>query len=325
MRILLALFLLLGLFIASRAQGDAATCDQLRDTDWQRDELCYRVRRIRTYEQWFKKDDRSGAVIAGEQRLEEETNYDRLGNQILRSSAKDVPHGTEILSPSYTRDFNGRIIETRYVRSDGTLSMRITYAYDDKGRKIEEAHYFPDDSLEWRQRYLLDEKGNTIEEVLTEQVHPEHFIPKRYDVYVTTKTIFKYDSQNNQIEEKAFYPNGSLCTTWVRSFDAENRMIKEFRSDKQNRPEDLTLNIYDRSGNLIQETHYSNFCYNRDGTMCDGKLTTDEGVFYYGTKTTYEYDAKRNWVKQTEYIILELAGEKSFEPSKKVYRKIAYY
>ena len=295
------------------------------ETDWQTDGLLGRVKNIRTYKTWFKKDDRTGRFVEGERDLEEEVTYDSSGNQTARNNTNELPAGTELLTPTNTEDSKQRTTEIRYSRSDGSLTLRITYAYDDKGRKIEEAHYFPDGTLEWRENYSLDEKGNTVEEVLTQQVHPEHFNPKRYDVYVTTKRIFKYDARNNPIEEKHLYPDGSLYATWVRTFDAKDRLTKEIRTDKQSRPEDLTINTYDSRGKLVEETHYSNFCYNRDGSMCEGTLTTEAGVFYYGTKTTYESDPTGNWIKQIEYKIRERAGVKAFEPSTAMYREITYY
>jgi len=320
MKNLFTIFLLIFFAIPAWSQENAAN-----ETDWQVDALFGRVKKIRTYKTWFKKDDRTGRVVEGERGLEEEATYDSSGNQTARKNTNELPGGTEVLTPARTCDSTQRTTEVRYSRPDGSLVLRITYAYDDKGHRIEEAHYFPDGTLEWQANYLLDERGNILEEVLTEQVHPEHFRPKRYDVYVTTNRIFKYDARNNPIEEKHLYPDGSLYGTWVRSFDGRDRLIKEIRTDKQARPVDLTINTYDSRGKLVEETHYSNFCYNRDGSMCEGTLTTEAGVFYYGTKTTYESDPTGNWIKQIEYTINEREGVKSFEPSTAMYREISYY
>lgn len=325
MKILITIFLLMSAALPARSQRTATTCERAKGTGWDAAELCGRVKRIRTYETWYKKDERTGKMVAGERDIEEELSFDETGNPTVLTTTDEWTTGTVILTPNYTRDANQRITEIRYKRDDGVVDQRVTYKFDNKGNKIEEARYLAEDRLELRGKYVYDERGNIVEEELSQHVHPEHFIPRRDDVYVTTKRTFKYDSRNNQIEEKHFYPDGSLYGMWVRSFDAADRLIRELRTDKLQRPEDLTLNRYDWRGYLIAKTHYSNFCYNRDGSMCDGKLTTEAGVFYYGTRTIYKYDAQGNWVNQHEYTIDELAGLKSFEISHKRYRKINYY
>ena len=325
MKLLLSTFVFSSLISVVSAQSTGSPCTPLGDTDWGLVELCGRVKQVRVYKSWFKKDEKSGRVIEGKRELEEQASYDRSGNQITFSSINKGPDGGEVLSPMKTFDSKNRMIEIRYTRPNGSFALWSKYAYDDKGNKVEEARYFPDGTLEWRARYVLDDRGNKIEEVLTVQAHPEHFTPKRYDVYVTTKRLFKYDGKNNQIEETHLYPNGSLYATWTRTFDAANRLLRELRIDKIGRPEELKLNTYDSRGNLLEETHYTNFCYNRDDSMCEGSLITDAGVFYYGTKTVYEYDGIGNWIKQMEYTIYESDGLKKFEPSTGMYRQIVYF
>src|SRR6266404_2781554 len=163
MKNLFTIFLLIFFAIPAWSQENAAN-----ETDWQVDALFGRVKKIRTYKTWFKKDDRTGRVVEGERGLEEEATYDSSGNQTARKNTNELPGGTEVLTPARTCDSTQRTTEVRYSRPDGSLVLRINYEYDDKGHRIEEAHYFPDGTLEWQANYLLDERGNILEEVLTE-------------------------------------------------------------------------------------------------------------------------------------------------------------
>ena len=301
-KLLTTILLVLICSLSLQAQTNTSTCAPGKESDWKRDDLLGRVKNIHTYKAWFRKDEKTGRMIEGESDLEEEASYDARGSQIEWKNRNYLPADPkDALTSTYICDATNRIVEIKFVRLDGSLVKRITYGYDDRGNKIEQADYFPDGTLERKEKYTLDSRGNMIEEVSTEQVHPEHFNPKRYDVYVTTKRTFKYDDRNNTTEEKHFYPDGSLYGTWINGYDSNGRLVKVVRTDKQNRLEDLNIYTYGSGRRLVEESHYSDFCYNRDGSMCEGSLNTDVGVFGYGTKTIYEYDARGNWIKQIEY------------------------
>jgi hypothetical protein len=71
-------------------QHSSSPCNRVKDTDWERDELCGRVNEVRAYKTWFKKDDRSGKSLEGERELEEQATYDRSGNQTARKNVNEV-------------------------------------------------------------------------------------------------------------------------------------------------------------------------------------------------------------------------------------------
>jgi hypothetical protein len=284
------------------------------------------VKSIRTYKSWFTKDEKTGMKVERKPELEEEVFYDTKGNQTKGRNVNYLPADPkDRLTANYTCDAKGRISEIRYLSADGSLAKRITYEYDEKGRERERADYFSDGILERKETYSYDDEGNLIEEIEKQQVHPEHFNPKRYDVYVITKTTHKYDDKGNKIADILFFPDGSLSATWTYSYDSNNQMVKHTRIDKEGRLQDQYIYKYDDDGKLVEEIHYANFCYHQDGRMCEGSVNSGDGIFYYVTKTTYEYDRQGNWIKKPEF---SMGGEKNkgfYEPQTVLYRKISYY
>ena len=299
-------------------------CIPTAELDWQLQGLKGEVKIARTFKTWFSKNEKTGKIVEGEQELEEEFRYDSKGNQTAWENTNYLPADSKNATTTAYTCVGKNIAEVKLLKKDGSLIKRTTYGYDDNRNKIEEALFFPDGTLESRQKYTLDAKGDIVEEISAEQVHPEHFNPKRYDAYVTTKRTFKRDDRGNAIEEKHFYPDGSLYGTWVYTFDSADRLIKTVRTDKKNRLEDLKIKFFDDAGRLLEELSYSNSCYTKNDEMCEGSLNTDIGVFNTGWKTVFTYDAQDNWVKQIEYQIFEKNGEKSFEPSTALYRRLTY-
>ena len=317
--------ILILLTLTTAAQSIGPKCAPVDKPDWELDGLRGRVKSVRTYKAWFY-GGKNGLKAERKRELEEEVSYDPKGNQTKWRNVNYLPADPkDRFTAGYTCDAHNRISEARYTRANGSLAKRITYVYDERGREKERADYSPDGTLERKETYTYDDKGNLIEEVDKQQVHPEHYVPKRYDVYVTTKVTLKYDDKGNKVEEKHFYPDGSLYASWVYGYDLNNRMIKSTRFDKEGRPEDQVTYKYDDAGKLIEEVNYANFCYHRDGRMCEGSVNSGDGVFYYATKVIYEYDPQGNWIKQSEF---SMGGEKkqsAYEPETVLYREISYY
>ena len=308
------------------AQTADPPCKPARKPDWQRDELHGRVRLVRTFKTWFRKNQESGLIAKGKPELEEEASYDSKGGQINWKNTNYLPiDSADKLIVEYGCDDRNRLAEIRYKRSSESSFRRTVYIYDEKGRDKEQAEYFADGTLERLESYAYDDRGNRIEEIAKQQVHPEHFRPKRYDVYVTTKRTFEYDASRNKTKEIFFSPDGSLYATWLFSYDTQNRLIKETHIDKIGRLDNQFIYRYDRNGRLGEEWHYANFCLERNGQFCEGVVNSGDGIFYYLTKTNYQYDRAGNWTKQGQF---SMGGERKtlrFEPDHILSRQIYYY
>lgn len=174
-------------------------------------------------------------------------------------------------------------------------------------------------------RYVCGENGKPIEEIVTTRVHPEHFSPKRYDVYITTKGTFKYDARGNKIEEKRFRQDGSLYTSWFFNYDSNNRLIKETRMDKLGRLEDQSFYEYGADGQPLTQTHFNNSCFTQRGDFCKGNISSGDGFFHYASRTKYKYDSHGNWIRQTEWYMDGEAEKPKWMLSKITEREITYY
>lgn len=309
------------LIVFSSTVGAAQTvdppCKPVQKPDWERDGLRGRVSRVRTFKTWFSR----GAL-----ELEEEATYDSIGNQTSWKNHNYLPSDPkDKLVVEYGCDSSNRIAEIRYKRIKDTSFRRTVYTYDENGRDREQAEYFADGTLESLVTYSYDHEGHRTEEILKQQVHPEHFTPKRYDVYVTTRTTYEYDDKGNKIKEFHFSPDGSLYARWIFRYDGRKLLIGELRFDKIGRLESEFTFKYDRKGRLREEWDYQNFCYERNGEMCKGIINSGNARFYYLTKTAYEYDRIGNWITQRQF---SMGGEKKtrrFELDHTLTRLISYY
>ena len=310
----------------SVAQTPRPPCVPGGEPDSPLDVLHGRVKRVRTVKVWFRKDERTGRMIRGKPEFEDESTYDAKGEFLNWHSPNYVPlNPDDRLIVEYDCDGPTRVKEFRYRRIKDSTFRRTVYKYDAEGRKVEQAAYHADGTLDRLEKYQYDSRGNIREQISKQHVHPEHFSPKRYDVYVTTKRTFEYDDKRNKIGETHYRSDGSLYATWVFKYDSQNKLIKNTRTDNRGRFEDQIIYTFDRQGRLIEEKHYSNFCYERDGEMCRGTVNSGDGVFYYLTKTTYEYDRRGNWVSQRQFSMGGEGATKTYEPDHALIRRITYY
>lgn len=293
--------------------------------DFPEDELKGNVRTVRQFKVWNIKTDRRGKLIESKREEEkgEAMTFDRDGERIFAESRE---------GGRFEYDCEGKnVVAKIFYDNKGVRGPYTTYKYDTLGRIVETSDYFADGILERSELYTLDPNGNVIKEVSKQQIHPEHFRPKRYDQYVTTSSTYKYDEEQRLIEEKGFYPDGKLADTFTYTYDNRNRRVRKFWTDSRGRPSTFIINIFDHRDLLVEKWEYQNHCSEgerqSDGeyVLCKGTLLTDVGVFYYGTKTIFTYDKYGNWIKQLILTITEKNGIKLFVPSGALYRQITYY
>ncbi len=197
-------------------------------------------------------------------------------------------------------DSQNRIVRGEILQAPGNTVKRTTIQNNKQGIINERSEFSPDGKLISKVVYTYDPKGNLKETTTSSQVHPEHFSPKRYDVYVTTSVEYKYDDRYNLIEKISYRAKKVLYAIWKYSFDQKDRLMKELRIDDKGRSVDMTIYKYE-SDNLVEKIEYQNFCYTKENAFCDGGIKTPEGDFYYVTKAAYEYDSTGNWIRRIEY------------------------
>ena len=219
-----------------------------------------------------------------------------------REYFRDIDY-TKISKPTF--DKNCRVIERRDPKRSWLIkgATRTVYFYTPAGTLKETSVYDSEGHLEWKSVATLDKNEKTIETRNTIQEHPEHFKPKRYDVYRNTKSFFKLDDSGNQIEKIAYDWEGNLYATYKRTYDSSQRLTSELRLDHKNRPIDLVIYTFDEAGLLQTELKYTSFSYSGVDELIPGTLDSGYGKFQMGSRTIYEYDKSNNWVKKTEFDV----------------------
>jgi hypothetical protein len=122
------------------AQTPAPICLAPSVSDWERDGLNGRVKVVRKFETWFRKE--TARLIRGKPTFEEEAKYDANGNRTYWHNPSLLP-----LDPNdehiveYECDGPTRIKEIRYRRKKDPSVKKTVWAYHD-GIKTERADYF---------------------------------------------------------------------------------------------------------------------------------------------------------------------------------------
>lgn len=215
---------------------------QLQDNDWKRDNLKGEVESFIELE--YNTIEQFGKIEKGGRIKGHSIFYNKQGNQVEYNTY--TSDGT--LSNTWTNKYDeeGRLIESN---SFGDFNLKQTFKYDEKGNLIESSDgYF----------YKYNEKGNMIEEY-----YDGFFQRKRTFIYdekgrkiemnskdgLFSKMTYKYDKQENLIEESWYEMDGSLSEKRTYKYD-EKRNITE-------------MIIYIPDGNLYIE-RLSSYTYEYD-------------------------------------------------------------
>lgn len=304
--VLLTLFLIFALAQIISGQGNTE-CEFDPEQTWKDYGFNGRVKSAITYK--VDHSPKFGKPYVGEKEIYGEIYFDAEGNINLTdrgvltkntdwtpktiSNRPDVPFHTVC-------DSRNRMIRVESLQARGNTVKRTNIQNNEKGIINERSEFSSDGTLVSKITSIYDPKGNLMEESASSQVHPEHFSPKRYDVYVTTSVEYKYDDRNNLIEKISYRANKVLYAIWKYTFDERNRLVKELRIDDKGRSKEMTIYKYD-SDNLVEKIEYQNFCYAKNNAFCDGGVKTPDGDFYYVLKEVYEFDLAKNWKKKIEY------------------------
>jgi hypothetical protein len=229
---------------------------------------------------------------------------------------------SKIDKPTFVFDKDCRVLERRDPKRPDRLAgaSRSVFSYTPSGTLQESATYDPEGRLLWKSVATLDKNERVIETNDMIQEHPEHYNPKRYDVYRHTRRLYKLDDAGTQIEEISYDWQEKLYAIYKRAYDPAGRLVWELRLDHKNRPINLNIYKYDEAGVLQEELKYSSASYSGLDELVPGTLDSGYGNFQDGRRITYEYDQAKNWIKKTEFDFAE-----NGKLSRATYRTLVYY
>lgn len=318
----ITLSLIAGLFLepveAQTTTTSVSGCHIPEQSGWEREELKGKVKDLQI-EKVSHYGNRS------ERELVNEISFDTNGNYLKLKDPYSIPTSYRPGGLKSTFVFNSDCQPIERVGMSVTEwgKTKTVYLYENKRLKEESTYQAEKGWLLVKDVYTYNDPDRSYEKVTTIQSHPEHYRPPRYDVYITTKTVYKLDNRGNTIEETDFFPDGRVADRYVYQYNSDSRLIKKSRFDKKGQLDSQDFFKYSDTGLVTDHLEYYNECYvDTEGTFCKGNLDSGDGKFHSAAKTIYEYDRLGNWIKKTEL----LAGDSPrFEPFEETFRKITYY
>jgi antitoxin component YwqK of YwqJK toxin-antitoxin module len=244
--------------------------------------------------------NQAGQWIEGPRELSAGITYDVRGNKTEATGSAFV--GKTL----YTYNAQGELTETLSYSPDGSLSERTVYTYDAKGNLMETVSYAPDGSSHRKTVYIYDAQGQLTEQITCDAVG------------CFDKGAYTYDPYGNLVEERFYSPDSAAIKLhFVHIYDAQGRRIQTERG-----PAHLGLGIektvetYDANGNILELTTYYT---EKVGDEAGKPIPPPARVVY-----TYEFDARGNWIKQTQTLCTAETGQLICEPFMVAYRTITY-
>lgn len=190
-------------------------------------------------------------------------------------------------------DSNGDVVESATYDYDGKLTSKSIYRYDDQCPEWKEMMWYESDgSLQKKDIRKYDQEGHVIE-----------CISYNPDGSQRLKLCYTYDSNGNQVEILKWRGNGEFERTKYK-YDSDNNKVEQTNYDSNNVAKSRFLYIYDSMGNMIREE-----CYNSDSSLMyleictydlDGNLTELSCCNSDGSlreKIDYKYDSKGNLIE----------------------------
>lgn len=122
--------------------------------------------------------------------------------------------------------------------------------FDKDGRLLEEKHFKDDGSILWEDKYVYDSRGRLVESAGT---HSKF-------VYLPSRRVYRYDSNGNLIEENGFDGNGKLVNKNEYTYDGKGRKIRwtsmSYHAEENSKPHQWTYGYYG-NGHLKEERAFS--------------------------------------------------------------------
>jgi hypothetical protein len=182
--------------------------------------------------------------------------------------------------------------------------------FDKDGRLLEEKHFKDDGSILWDNKYVYDARGRLIESSGT---HSKF-------VYLPERRVYRYDSKANLIEESGFDSQGRLVNKNEYAYDEKGRKRRwtsmSYHPEENSRPHQWTYDYYE-NGLVKEERAFSDegggflptdslggphrklFMYNPQNKPAFALLFNANGAFA-GLESTV-YDRRGNELEEVQY------------------------
>jgi len=231
--------------------------------------------------------------------------YNLQGNKTIEYAYN--PDGTLDSKSVFTYDNNGQLIQEDSYNPDGSTGFTNVYKYDKNGNMVSVNLYDAGGSLFLETLSEYDGNGNELTETnySQEDQHDKHK-DKNKDV-ILNKTIWRYDSKNNPLEEQYYEGDTTLTRKTAFTYDNDNNKTGQDKSEGGMRIK--TTYKYDQKRNPVEETQYD-----ASGSLVLKIVTTyddkgnDIAENYYDkdnnllTKSTFQisYDKNNNWIRKVQ-------------------------
>jgi len=223
----------------------------------------------------YDKDGNESEVIwynsDGSVKSKKSRNYDIDNRKIYEISTDEFDNFRYSIEFKY--DLQGNLIEENCSNTDTSIDDR-TYGYDINGNRTEiNIFSFYDGDLRDNIENKYDNNNNLIESIVF-----------RLGIF-TSKTTFKYDQNNFEIEKKRMDNDGNLTEKSTHKYDDKGNVIE--------------LLIF-KSGTTFDKKYM--YYYDEKDNLVEGKRYNSEDIIESVTNYRYCYDDKGNWV---EKVVIE--------------------
>lgn len=176
--------------------------------------------------------------------------FDERGNRIEDNMYRS--DGSLYYKHSYKYNVNNKVIEEIFVNSKGEIENSKIISYDNNLNKIRiielDKDYSTNIMVNWESHYEYDSRNNLIQDFRNKNGAFHH------------KTIYKYDINNNKIEEVTFNEDREITAKTISIYDDFNNLVKEINYDEN----DVVVNSrsfeyeYDSMNNWIKMVSFKN-------------------------------------------------------------------
>lgn len=225
--------------------------------------------------------------------------YDQMGKEMqVRSGGEhEGVLISSITAMNFFDDQGRKIRQTRSWDKDPPVQydQETLYGFDDQGNQSVEAEYGADGSFIYLNFREFDKQGNCIQAYEYKADGPMNVSVERVE--------YQYDAQGQTLKKMIWRDDE---TKDIHQYNEKGQVIK-------------TL-AYSADGQFSGKTEYDYDVYGNDL----GSRTIDsKGNLTSRTTFTYEYDAKKNWVKRISKWLLKEG--KPFDKTTIMERTITYY